>query len=220
MTTEQIVNTQLDLASLGLWDEGVNGKDSPQLRESVRAFQKANGLLADGIAGKITTGELAKQTKNRLQLLVIHCSATPDGLDVTAQAIVNYHINNKGWSRPGYSDIIELDGKVVNVRKYDDDEKVSDWEFTNGILTQFNRNARHVCYVGGIGMDRKAKDTRTDKQIEALTEYVMRTIYAHLNIVIAGHRCFQQKACPSFDVAKWLRSIGVAERNVGDFRLY
>lgn len=220
MTKEQIVNTQLDLTTLGYWNKGVNGQDSPELKEAVRLYQKARGLVADGIAGKITTGELAKQIGRRIQLLVIHCSATPEGLAVTAQAIVDYHIKTKGWSRPGYSDIVELDGKLVNVRLWNDDDIITEWEVTNGILTQFNRNARHICYIGGKGLDGKTKDTRNIDQSETLENYVLDHIKMHPNIVVIGHRAIQRKGCPSFAVPKWLRSLDVAEKNIGDFCLY
>jgi N-acetylmuramoyl-L-alanine amidase len=217
---ETLVRHQLDLATLEYWSEGVTGRSHARLRDAAKEFQGIHGLKADGIIGPKTEAALRAAVGTRLQLLVLHCSATREGVPVSAAAIVRYHLQNRGWSRPGYSDIIELDGRLVNVRAYDDDDNVSPWEVTNGMLGQFNRNARHVCYVGGIDANKKAKDTRTAGQLATMQKYILDHIERHPAIVIIGHNAVQRKGCPCFNVPDYLRSIGVPERNIGSFRLY
>lgn len=217
-----IVDLQLDLTTLGFWAMGVDGIKSPQLDIAVRAFQKTNGLVADGIAGPKTRGKLTQLVANRLQLLVLHCSATRQGMEVTAGQIVRFHTSKEGrnWSRPGYSDIIELDGRLVNVWKYDNDEFVTSWETSNGMLGAFNKNARHICYVGGCDLEGKTKDTRNEAQLATMEKYIKQTIANYPNIVVIGHHAIQLKGCPSFNVPDYLRSILVSRKNTGNFRLY
>lgn len=154
---------------------------------------------------------------SKLQLLVIHCTATPEGRAVYADTIHKWHTSpppeGRGWKQVGYSDMILLAGTLVNLVKYNDDDVVDPWEITNG-ATGINAIARHIVYVGGTDAKGNPKDTRTPAQIEMLTSYVRNTIKKHPHIKVAGHNQFAQKACPSFDVPTWLRSIGVAESNI------
>ena len=154
----------------------------------------------------------------KLLYLVIHCTATPEGRVVTSSDIRKWHTApppvGRGWKQVGYSDIIGLDGKVVNLVPYDDNEYVEPWEITNGVAG-INNVSRHVVYVGGIDANMKAKDTRTPEQHTALTYYVSKFVQWHPNILIAGHNQFDKtKACPSFDVPQWLREIGINKKNI------
>ena len=72
--------------------------------------------------------------------------------------------------------------------------------------------ARHIVYAGGCAADGKTpKDTRTRAQQEALKSYVIDFHAKNPNVKIVGHRDLPsvRKACPSFDVAAWLKSIGI-----------
>ena len=154
----------------------------------------------------------------KLEILCIHCSATPEGQNVSAKTIVDYHkkpvkLGGRGWDRAGYSDIIELNGSIVNVTPYNEDDEVQLHEITWGAVG-INAKARHVCYIGGVDRGMKQKDTRTSEQEVALVKYVLQTIARHPDIKIAGHNQFAAKACPSFDVPNWCRLIRVPEKNI------
>jgi N-acetylmuramoyl-L-alanine amidase len=153
----------------------------------------------------------------KLQLLVIHCTATPEGRPVYPDQVREWHLapkpKGRGWKQVGYSDLILLDGTPINMVGYNDDNTVDLWEITNG-ATGINGISRHVVYVGGTDKKGNAKDTRTPEQIKTLTNYVRNTIKNHPTIKVAGHNQFAQKACPSFDVPAWLKSIGVADVNI------
>ena len=155
----------------------------------------------------------------QLTYLVIHCTATPEGREVSADEIRRWHTSPKpkgrGWKQVGYSDIIHLDGTVENLVPYNDDDVVDTWEITNG-ATGINSISRHVVYAGGVSADdvKKAKDTRTWLQELAMITYVKETIARHPNIKVAGHNQFAQKACPSFNVPIWLMAIGVPDKNI------
>lgn len=53
----------------------------------------------------------------KLKQLVIHCTATPEGREVTAADIRAWHTNptskgGRGWKQVGYTDLFHLDGTV------------------------------------------------------------------------------------------------------------
>lgn len=155
---------------------------------------------------------------SKLTYLIIHCTATPEGRSVSSAEIRRWHTSpapaGRGWKQVGYSDMIHLNGGVENLVSYNDDNKVDAWEITNG-AAGVNSVSRHVVYVGGCAADGKTpKDTRNAMQLQAMRTYVRDMIARHPDILIAGHNQFAAKACPSFDVPKWLRSIGIAEKNI------
>jgi N-acetylmuramoyl-L-alanine amidase len=160
--------------------------------------------------------------KNQLTHLVIHCTATPEGMAVTKDTIIRWHTSpvekgGRGWKRPGYADIIYLDGSLVNIVPYNEDSVVDSWEITNG-TPGLNTNSRHIVYAGGMDKENKhAKDTRTLAQKIAMEGYVKKIVRLHPDIVILGHNQApgaNGRACPSFDVPAWLRSIGISEKNI------
>jgi len=153
----------------------------------------------------------------KLQLLIIHCTATPEGREVTSDKIREWHLSpppvGRGWKQVGYSDMIHLDGTLENLVTYNDDDNVDSWEITNG-ATGKNSISRHVVYVGGLDKMLNAKDTRTEKQKETLEVYVKNFLIAHPTCQVAGHYHFSSKSCPSFVVEQWLREIGVEKKNI------
>lgn len=152
-----------------------------------------------------------------LKYAIIHCTATPAGRWVTSADIRNWHTSPKpqgrGWKQVGYADMIHLDGVIENLVAYNEDSKVDPWEITNGVAG-INSQSRHVVYVGGT-FNGKPHDTRTDAQKQSLAAWVQMTLSFNTNILFAGHYQFDSgKACPSFDVPKWLKEIGIPEQNI------
>lgn len=149
-----------------------------------------------------------------LKYLVLHCTATPEGREVTADDIRRWHTSpvsagGRGWRQVGYTDLIHLDGAVERLVDNNEDANVDPWEITNG-AAGYNSVSRHVVYAGGCALDGKTpKDTRTVMQRSAMERYV-RDFHRRFPLVrIVGHNELAAKACPSFDVQKWLRSIGI-----------
>lgn len=148
-----------------------------------------------------------------LKLLVIHCTDTPAGREVAKEDIEDWHLSprpiGRGWRKVGYSDLIQLNGRIVNLIPFNQDDYVDSWEISNG-AKGYNSISRHVVYSGGaFGVD-----TRTQAQKHALEVYVKYMILRYPNIKVCGHNQLSNKYCPSFNVPKWLREIGVANRNI------
>jgi len=153
----------------------------------------------------------------KLKYLVIHCSATPEGREYTSDDIRKMHCSpppsGRGWKQVGYSDMIHLDGKIENLVPYNGDDIVQPREITNGAIG-LNGVSRHVMYVGGVDKNMKPKDTRTTEQWVSLQDYVLTTIKCYPEIIVLGHNQVASKACPSFHVPTWLKSIGVNDKNI------
>lgn len=167
--------------------------------------------------------------KQKLKYLVIHCTATPEGRDVSAADIRRMHTSPKpqgrGWRQVGYTDLFRLDGTRERLVKNNEDAYVDGWEVTNG-AAGFNSVSRHIVYASGVAKDSKTpQDTRTPAQRSAMAEYVQDFHRRHPDVKIIGHRDLSPdrngngkvepnewtKACPSFEVSEWLESIGIKQ---------
>lgn len=152
----------------------------------------------------------------KLKYLVIHCTATPEGRDVSAEDIRRWHTSapptGRGWKQVGYTDLFHLDGTVERLVSNNEDENVDNWEITNG-AAGYNSVSRHIVYAGGVDANNVniARDTRTPAQREAMKRYVIDFHRKHPGVKIVGHNRLAAKACPSFDVSKWLESIGIKQ---------
>jgi N-acetylmuramoyl-L-alanine amidase len=135
---------------------------------------------------------------NKINKLIIHCSATPENRKVSVQTIREWHLA-RGWSDIGYHYVIGLDGTIANGR---------DLRIQGAHTRGENKNSLGICYIGGVELDGKTpKDTRTDAQKESLTELLLELKSLFCDSVVHGHRDFSNKACPSFDATteyKWI----------------
>ena len=145
--------------------------------------------------------------KNRIARLVIHCTATPEGREVTAADIRRWHCSpppqGRGWKQVGYTDMVHLDGTIERLVPNNEDAYVDGWEITNG-AKGYNSTSRHIVYVGGLGPDGRHADTRTEAQKAALRAYVddFRSRFPLADV--CGHCDLPgvKKDCPCFDVRK------------------
>ncbi len=155
----------------------------------------------------------------KLKYLIIHCSATPKDKYFDKKDILEWHCSPKprgrGWSKPGYTDLILLDGTLQNLTPFDQDDEVDGFEVTNGVRG-INSISRHICYIGGMDeTNQYPEDTRTTEQREVLTTYIRYMVARHPDIIIAGHNQFSNKACPSFDVPEYLDyCFTIPEKNI------
>jgi len=130
--------------------------------------------------------------------IIVHCTATPEGRDVSVDEIRRWHVDERGWSDIGYHWIITLSGAIEKGRP----------ESRSGAHAKgFNKNSIGVCYVGGVDATMKPKDTRTEGQKETLRCLLEDLRERYPNAEIIGHRDVSSKACPSFDAKKEYANI-------------
>ena len=73
----------------------------------------------------------------KLKYLVIHCTATPEGREVSSAEIRRWHTSpasqgGRGWKQVGYTDLFHLNGGVERLVDNNEDAQVDPWEVTNG----------------------------------------------------------------------------------------
>jgi len=156
---------------------------------------------------------------------MLHCSATPEGRDVTGDDIRRMHTSpvsqgGRGWKQVGYSEFIRLNGDIEVLVADDGDQDVDPWEITNG-ARGYNAVTKHLCYAGGVAKTKPKgmrwfppKDTRTAKQLKSMEVRVKELLQQHPKAKLIGHNQVANKACPSFDVRAWAESVGIAKSRV------
>ncbi|MDA3816763.1 MAG: N-acetylmuramoyl-L-alanine amidase [Prolixibacteraceae bacterium] len=121
---------------------------------------------------------------------IIHCSATPEGRQVTVADIEKWH-RARGFYTIGYHYVVYIDGTI---------HKGRDLSETGAHCYGQNSNSIGICYVGGCDKDLKPKDTLTDLQYRSIVTLVWELSQRFEGITFHGHNEFSDKACPSFNV--------------------
>jgi N-acetylmuramoyl-L-alanine amidase len=134
----------------------------------------------------------------KIDKILVHCAATPEGKDFTVEDIDKWH-KARGFKKIGYHFVIYNDGSI---------HKGRDIEEVGAHCTGHNSRSIGICYIGGVARDGKTpKDTRTDFQKESLLELLKELRVKFPKAKIYGHRDFAAKACPSFDAKTEYKDI-------------
>lgn len=138
--------------------------------------------------------------------IAVHCSATIEGRDHRASDLRAWH-KAQGWRDIGYHFVVDLDGKIEVGRPL---------ASVGSHVLGHNANSIGIVYIGGLGKDAKAKDTRTPEQKASLVE-LLRVLKARWpRAIVKGHRDYSpdldgdgiierhewMKECPCFDAMR------------------
>ena len=148
---------------------------------------------------------------NKIDSIIIHCSATCAGQDLRAKDIDRMH-RQRGFSQIGYNFVIDLDGTVENGRPLSIDGAHCNTKGFSGV--SYNKHSIGICYIGGLDANGHPVDTRTEAQKNALRDLVAKLCREYDIIELLGHRDTSPdlngngevepaeyiKACPCFDV--------------------
>ena len=140
------------------------------------------------------------QNYRRIDLIVIHCSATRCNREFPLEAVIACH-RARGFATVGYHYYITRDGTVHAGRPL----------YQEGAhATGFNRRSIGICYEGGLDPQGRPADTRTLAQKDTLRKLLLRLKTDYPNVRIVGHRDLPgvTKACPCFDVHTEYPAIG------------
>ena len=128
----------------------------------------------------------------KIDEIIIHCAATPEGKNFTVAQIRDWHVNGNGWKDIGYHYVIYLDGSVHKGRPIEE---------VGAHCRGHNANSIGICYIGGCTADGKhPKDTRTPAQKQSLVRLVTELRHRFPGASIHGHDEFANKACSAFNV--------------------
>ena len=137
-------------------------------------------------------------TMRKINEIIVHCSATPEGKDFTVADINKWHLQ-RGFNKIGYHFVIYRDGTCHEGRKLDE---------VGAHCVRHNSNSIGICYIGGCAKDGKTpKDTRTEAQKKALITLIKSLKSKFPGITVCGHRDYSSKACPSFDAKTEYKNI-------------
>ena len=135
--------------------------------------------------------------KRKINKIIIHCSATPPNMDVDADRVNEWHLEN-GWSGIGYHFFIKRDGQIEIGRPLE----------KSGAHTKgHNKSSIGVCYAGGVGKDMCPEDNRTSEQKSSFLILLLLLKNIFPESVIHGHRDFSDKSCPSFDATNEYKEL-------------
>ena len=148
----------------------------------------------------------------KINLIIIHCSATPPSMDYSPKKMWNDHVNANGWESWGYHWYIRRTGEVIALRPEEE---------AGAHCKGFNNHSIGICYEGGVSdspsfreirLDdgtirtvkyRAPEDNRTAEQKLAMHRLVQDIIGRYPITAIKGHRDlirYGSKSCPCFDV--------------------
>ena len=143
--------------------------------------------------------------KTPIDTIMIHCTATPPKREVSVKELDKWHMDRKfePYVDPvtgkitfaGYHLLVHLDGSYERIRP--DDHRGQHCPQDN-----MNNRAVSICYVGGVDINNKPCDTRTEAQRKTLLTLVRTLKGRYPNAQVIGHRDRAPKACPSFDAKK------------------
>ena len=142
----------------------------------------------------------------KIDLIVIHCSATREDRTFTEQDLEVCH-RRRGFNGTGYHFYIRKNGDVKATRPI---EKIG------AHVRGFNLNSLGICYEGGLDCQGKAKDTRTEAQKQSLKALVGKLLKDYPGSRVCGHRDLSPdlngngeiepeewvKECPCFEVCE------------------
>jgi len=127
----------------------------------------------------------------KIELLVVHCSDTPNNQNLSANDIHKMHLGF-GWDGIGYHKVINRSGKIEDGRP----------EYWVGAHVKGKNNiSLGVCLIG--------KDYFTKMQFRSLERVLKKWKKTYPYAKVVGHRDTgkTKKTCPNFDVTSWYKSI-------------
>lgn len=140
-------------------------------------------------------------------LLVIHCSATPQGVALSFEDCRRDHIRHRRFQDIGYHFYVTRDGEIHRGRPL---EKVG------AHCRGHNSHSIGICYEGGLTAQGQPADTRTQQQKASILTLLRELKQDFPQALIVGHHDLNpMKACPCFDaVGEYRSAISVSNQLV------
>ena len=145
--------------------------------------------------------------KTPVSTIFVHCSATRpawmEGHHLAAKVaeIRRWHVQDRKWSDIGYHWLIDRDGQVAQGRL---ESRVG------AHVAKHNTGSLGICLIGGHGSN---ADDQFHEHFTPAQDAALRKLIADIKkradiTAIRGHNEVAAKACPGFNVARWLASEG------------
>lgn len=133
--------------------------------------------------------------------IVIHCSDSPDNLDIGVQEIRRWHVQDRGWSDIGYHYVVRRSG-TVEVGRYENGDSVLEGKEIGAHVKGHNSDSLAICWVG--------RDNMTAAQRHAilkLTKNLIRRLGLSARHVKGHYEIDGRKTCPNIDMDKFRQAL-------------
>lgn len=145
--------------------------------------------------------------------IAVHCTATrPEWwasrtTNQKVSEIRRWHVEDRGWSDIGYHFLIDRNGTVATGRPMErDGAHIKGW----------NAGTIGISLFGGHGSSENDafSDNFTPEQDKALRGLLSELTAKYGNVPIIGHNEKAAKACPGFNVSRWLNGQTPARQSL------
>ena len=136
--------------------------------------------------------------RNNVKLLIIHCSATKVSRPFSVENLINTGIARFG--QPSYHYYIRMDGEVIPILP----------ENVRGAHAKhYNSCSLGICYEGGLDVNGRATDTRTQAQKDAMLSLLKDLREEYPDARIIGHCELPHvvKTCPNFLASEYYSQL-------------
>ena len=132
--------------------------------------------------------------------IVIHCTQTPEDMDVDVEKVTTWH-KNRGFDTIGYHYLIKRDGTLQVGR---------DEDVTGAHAVAVNGTSIGVALVGGGTVDMGWENNFKPEQFETLKSILLKLKDKYdIKKIIGHYEVDTKKECPSFNVSGWLQENGL-----------
>ncbi|ADQ83168.1 N-acetylmuramoyl-L-alanine amidase [Yersinia pestis] len=134
--------------------------------------------------------------RSSTEAIFVHCSATKPTMDVGVREISQWH-KEQGWLAIGYHFVIRRDGTIEEGRPV---------EVIGSHVKSWNSKSVGVCLVGGIDDKGHFEANFTPAQMVSLKEKLADLLDMYPDAEVKAHHDVAPKACPSFNLSRWLKT--------------
>ena len=132
--------------------------------------------------------------KDDVKFIVVHCSYTPENMDIGAKDIDRWH-REKGWMMIGYHKVIRRDGTIEDGRPLDK---------RGAHVKGLNSQSIGVVMIGGMNRSKSGPAINyNDEQWKTLRTLLDDLTEKFPKAKVKGHFNFSPKTCPNFDAEFW-----------------
>lgn len=204
MTRHLLADFQKAVSAVGFDAGPADGVWGPRTEAATLSLVAARGVPPKRSNPVAARGEIRQGSARHLVTdVVVHCSATAPawfGNRSFAEKVAEirtWHTRDRGWKDVGYHWLVDRDGAVLPGRA----------ETVIGAGVEgHNRGVLHVCLLGGHGSSATDPFSRhfTAQQDAALRRLIVEIQKKTPISRISGHNEHAAKACPGFNVSRWL----------------
>lgn len=137
----------------------------------------------------------------RVKRIVVHCSDSPDNLDIGVQEIRQWHIKDRGWSDIGYHAVARRNG-IIELGRYDNGDSVLEGSEIGAHVKGHNSDSLAICLVGRSNFPKV--------QMTVALKHVMFWLVVHklkVSAVFGHYELDPKKTCPNLDMVAFRDAI-------------